>query len=119
MYTVGNHYYLDCKTEGDFWLIAVQNGNNNYYSTPRIRKKVVIGAASSINTIANGAAKIIRTSWGIRVLDANMGEFICIFTLDGQLINSTKADSKTVDIRLIRHGMYIVKTGRKSVKIRY
>ena len=119
VYAVGNHYYLDCKAKGEFWLVAVQDGNNNYYSSPRIRKKAVIGDASSINTMSMGPAKIIITSAGIQVVDAKMGDVIRVFALDGQLIHSISVDSKVVDIRLTKHDLYIVRINGKNVKIRY
>lgn len=59
IYVVGKKYYLDCKTEGKTWIMAVQEGNQNYYSSQRIRKSTII---SDINTESrydlNGDGKI-------------------------------------------------------------
>lgn len=51
IYSTGNKYYLDCKGEGTFQIVAVQNGNKNYYSSTRIRKTVTIGNSSGINLV--------------------------------------------------------------------
>lgn len=47
LYTIGNKTYLDCKAEGTIQITAIQNGNQNYYSTPKIRKTVKISGVSS------------------------------------------------------------------------
>lgn len=44
LYPAGNKTYLECKSPCEFTITAVQNGNANYYSTPRITKKVKIVA---------------------------------------------------------------------------
>lgn len=51
IYSTGNKFYLDCKGEGTFQIVAVQNGDKNYYSSTRIRKTVTIGNSSSINLV--------------------------------------------------------------------
>ena len=49
LYTSGSKTYLDCKGEGTFQITAIQNGNQNYYSTPKIRNTVKIsGKASAV-----------------------------------------------------------------------
>ena len=42
LYNIGDKTYLDCIDYGQFSIIAVQEGNKNYYSSPRSRKKVLI-----------------------------------------------------------------------------
>lgn len=42
MYPAGKKTYLQCKTPCEFVITAIQNGNDNYYSTQRITKKVKI-----------------------------------------------------------------------------
>lgn len=51
IYSTGNKFYLDCKGEGTFQIVAVQNGDKNYYSSTRIRKTVTIGNSSGINLV--------------------------------------------------------------------
>jgi hypothetical protein len=117
VYAVGNKYYLDCKSEGELWLVAVQEGNNNYYSSPRIRKKVVINDPSAINTNKRTIARVEKTNYGIRVVNANMGDIIRIYSSGGQLLHSIKVDNQIIDIPLAKGNLYIVKVGTKIEKI--
>ena len=116
IYSTGNKYYLDCKGEGTVQIVAVQNGDKNYYSSTRIRKTVTIGNSSGINEMDNSQVKVQRTAYGLRVIDANVGDVICIYTFDGLLQHSVKADSKNVDIPLKKQDVYIIKIGGKTVK---
>lgn len=42
LYSTGSKTYLDCKAGGQFLIRAVQDGNNNYYSSPRVSKTISI-----------------------------------------------------------------------------
>lgn len=42
IYKAGSKTYMECKAPGSFHIKAVQNGNDNYYSTARINKDVTI-----------------------------------------------------------------------------
>ena len=42
IYSNGKNYYLDCKAEGQAQILAEQEGNSNYYSSPRIRKTIEV-----------------------------------------------------------------------------
>ena len=119
VYAVGNKYYLDCKAVGELWLVAVQDGNQNYYSSPRIRKNIVIGDASAINTNSQTIPRIEKTSYGIRVIDANLGDIVRVYTFDGLLHNSAIVDCQTIDVPLTKHDVYIVIVGEKTIKIGY
>ena len=197
LYSAGNKSYLDCKSGGQLLIRAVQNGNNNYYSSQRVVNNVsIIGSypttdptltikqieygsvslqvskgsvqtisiaaidgwkihsvtfndedvtslLTSINTyttpsitsnstlsivyeqiddaVYQSSASNVRiqsTSYGIRVLDANLGDMINIYTTDGKLQQSVKVMSPSVDIPLAS-GEYIVKVGAKTVKLIY
>ena len=48
---IGKKQYLDCYGEGEAVLIAQQEGNNNYWQTPKIYKTVKIGGDSGIDTL--------------------------------------------------------------------
>lgn len=117
VYAVGNKYYLDCKGEGELWLVAVQDGNHNYYSSPRIRKNIVIGDASGINVNTRTIARIEKTTTGIRVIDTIKGEMVYVYTSGGQMIYSVKAVDHIIDIPLAKEGVYIVKVAGKTVKL--
>lgn len=42
LYSAGKKTYLECKAPCEFVITAIQNGNDNYYSTQRIAKRVRI-----------------------------------------------------------------------------
>lgn len=42
IYKAGSRTYMECKKAGSFHIKAVQEGNDNYYSTARINKDVTI-----------------------------------------------------------------------------
>lgn len=51
IYTIGNKSYLDCIANGEFQIVAIQEGNKNYYSSTRARKTATIGNASGIEAV--------------------------------------------------------------------
>ena len=46
VYSVGNKKYLDCKNTGEAQIRAIQNGNGNFYSAPRISKTIKVSSTS-------------------------------------------------------------------------
>ena len=48
VYAAGAKWYLDCKADGEVQIVAMQEGNQNYYSSTRIRKKIVVGDITGI-----------------------------------------------------------------------
>ena len=56
IYNVGNKSYLDCIKPGEFSMRAVNNGNTNYYASPRSSKTVSIKSSTGIREV-NGEAK--------------------------------------------------------------
>ncbi|MBO7645783.1 MAG: hypothetical protein J6S52_02090, partial [Prevotella sp.] len=55
VYSAGNKTYLDCMAEGELQIMAVQEGDGNYYSSVRIRKTVKINKPVSVTPIEGGA----------------------------------------------------------------
>lgn len=51
IYSAGSKTYLDCKAPGQFVIRAVQNGNSNYYSSPRASNKVTISGFTSTDPV--------------------------------------------------------------------
>ncbi|MBR6286215.1 MAG: hypothetical protein IKR18_04395, partial [Bacteroidaceae bacterium] len=198
IYPSGNKSYLDCMAGGQFLIRAVQNGNKNYYSSPRASNAIsIIGtnptsdptltikqadngsvkvqvskgsvytftmtpnngwkvhsvafnnsdvtsqlsengsfitpaitnnsilsvvyeqAIDAINATRTSNVKILATSEGIKVVDADMDDIIHIYTTDGLLQHSEAVHSQTIDIPLTKRGVYIVKVGEKTVKLEY
>ena len=119
IYSAGNNKkYLDCKAEGQFVIRAVQEGNKNYYSSTRINITVTIGnGESAVKSVVNSLVKIQVMDYGIRVSDANSGDVIRVYSVDGTLQKSVKAEGHITDIPLSKDKVYIVKVGGKTVKL--
>ncbi len=49
IYKAGSKTYMECKKAGSFHIKAVQEGNDNYYSTQRINKDVTIAGEEEFN----------------------------------------------------------------------
>ena len=120
IYKAGSKTYMECKKAGTFSIKAVQDGNDNYYSTQRINKKVIIvdEGGSAINTIQNSKVKVLSTSDGIRVTGVNSDDVIRVYTIDGALEKIVHAKGSQVEIPLHKDNMYVVKVGAKTVKLR-
>ena len=187
---------MECKKAGSFHIKAVQDGNDNYYSTQRINKEVTIvgedeynptlfikqtdngmvstkvnkGSThtftiyvetgwkihsvtfnntdvtnklssgntyttpeitenstltvvyeqenSAVNAIQNSNVKILATSDGIRVTGVNSDDVIRVYTIDGTLKKSVRAEGSQIEITLHKNNIYVVKVGIKTVKLR-
>ena len=48
---IGKKQYLDCKEEGKVVVVAIQEGNKNYWQSTKIYKSIVIQSASGINLV--------------------------------------------------------------------
>lgn len=120
IYKAGSKTYMECKKAGTFSIKAVQDGNDNYYSTQRINKKVTIvdEGGSAINTIQNSKVKVLSISDGISVIGVNSDDIIRIYTIDGALKKIVHAKGSQVEIPLHKDNMYVVKVGAKTVKLR-
>lgn len=120
IYKAGSKTYMECKKAGTFSIKAVQEGNDNYYSTQRINKKVTIvdEGGSSVEAITESKVKIIATSDGIKVTGANPGDIIRVYSIDGALQQSVRVEGSQVDIPLHNDSVYVIKVGAKTVKLR-
>ncbi len=119
IYTAGTTYWLDCKAEGETQIVAVQEGNRNYYATNRIRKPLIVGPVAIVEAEDGSLVKIQSTQLGIRVTGAKQGENIRIYTLDGMLQRSVRVEEPTTYIQMKRNNIYIVRVGEKVVKLKH
>ncbi|MBR4925987.1 MAG: leucine-rich repeat protein [Prevotella sp.] len=198
IYTAGTKTYLDCIAGGQFSIRAIQNGNNNYYSSTRISNTVsIVGnypesdplltikqadngsvsvrvskgsvytftitpsngwrvhsvtfnnsdvtsqlgndgkfttpainsnstlsvvyeqGSSSVDAAMVSDVKISATSNGVRVVGANTGDFIRVYTKDGLLQKTVKVDAQPMEVPLSKSDVYIVKVSGKTVKLAY
>lgn len=196
LYKVGSKTYIDCIAAGQILLRASQNGNNNYYGTPRvtnainivgntiadptltiiqgekglIRTQVTKGSvytftieatdgwkihsvsfndeditgklndnnrfttpnintsttlnvvyessADGISSTKVSSAKILGTSFGIKVENARPNEVLKVYTIDGKLVKSQKLQSSEVDVELPNNETYIINLEDLRVKVR-
>lgn len=61
VFQIGKKQYLDCKGTGEAVIVAIQEGNNNYWQTTKIYKPIVIISTSIDNLISidsDGSTKI-------------------------------------------------------------
>ena len=62
---IGNKHFLDCSSEGETVIVAVQKGNKNYWQTTKIYKPIVIKGITGISSASlelDGDAKIFDLS---------------------------------------------------------
>jgi hypothetical protein len=199
IYSAGDKTYLDCKAGGQFIIRAVQNGNNNYYSSPRATNTVSIVSTNSesdpiltieqadngsvkvqvskgsvytffivpsdgwkihsvsfnntdvtsqldsdgsfttptidinstlsviyeqesnaVNATKGSQVKVRTTTNGIRITNVPKGDLVEVFSINGVLLKSLKADESVIDIPLVplvKGEVYIVKVGKMTTKL--
>ncbi len=49
---IGKKQYLDCYGEGEAVIIATQEGNKNYWQTPKVYKTIKVVSLAGIDTLA-------------------------------------------------------------------
>ena len=62
---IGEKQYLDCKNEGEVVVVAIQEGNKNYWQSTKAYKAIVIRSASGINLVTgdvDGNTKVYDVS---------------------------------------------------------
>ncbi len=133
IYTAGTKTYLDCKTSGQFSIRAVQNGNNNYYSSPRVSNFVSIVEESTplsgpMLTIKQGENGYIATQVSIGSsycfnIKANSGWKIHSVTFNGidvtnQLSNDNSFTTPAINANSILSIIY-EQDGNKINNVNY
>lgn len=48
---IGQKHYLDCTGEGETVIVAIQEGNKNYWQSTKVYKPIVIKSSSGINSV--------------------------------------------------------------------
>lgn len=99
--------------------------NDGKYTTPAINNNSWLSVVyenideDALTTLAESNVKIQGTSFGARVIDAEMGDMIRVYTTDGKLQHSVKVESSRVDIPLEKDNIYIIQVGTKTMKMGY
>lgn len=93
------------------------------YTCPAIVDNSILSIAyeqedgDAVLSTNKSSVRIQGMTFGIRVTDVNANEMIHIYTTDGILMKSIKADKQVMDITLSNRGTYIIKVGDKIVKL--
>lgn len=117
IYKAGSKTYMECKTAGTFHIKAVQEGNDNYYSTQRINKTVTIVDVDAVKTANASKVKVLATGNGIRVENAKEGETIRVYTTDGLLVKTVRAHQHATEIPLAKDKAFVITVEDKTVKL--
>ncbi|MDD4637846.1 MAG: leucine-rich repeat domain-containing protein [Bacteroidales bacterium] len=80
---------------------------------------IVEDADAGINNPSLSDVQVSVQSGQMLISGATVGETITLYSLQGAILYSQKADSPIVKINLPAHGAYTVKVGEKSVKVVY
>lgn len=115
VYSVGNKKYLDCIGDGEVQLRATQEGNSNYYSSPRVSKTIIVGGSTPQKPILS----IVQLPVGSITTPVNWGS-IFAFTLQpnsGWQINAISINGEDFTNRLDKNGTFTTPAITKDSKI--
>lgn len=120
IYKAGSKTYMECKKAGSFHIKAVQEGNDNYYSTQRINKSVTIveEGASAVEATSGSKVSIQATVGGIVITGVSSDDVIHVYNIDGILQKAVRAEGSQAEIPLYKDNVYVIKIGPKTVKLR-
>lgn len=62
--------------------------------------------------------RILGTTGGVRIANANAGDVVQVYSVDGRLLQSQKLSAGRADISLGSKQLYIIKVAGKTVKVR-
>ena len=103
--------------------VTNQLDTNNRFITPNINESVTLNVVfedsqTGIATSRVSSAKILGTSFGIRIKDAKPKDVLNIYTLDGKLVKSLIIQSNEIDVQLQNNNTYIINLADLRVKVR-
>ncbi len=103
--------------------ITDQLDANNRFTTPNINASTTLNVVyessnDDINSAKVSSAKILGTSYGIKVENAKPNEVLKVYTVDGKLVKSQKLQSSEVDVDLPNNETYIINLEDLRVKVR-
>ena len=96
---------------------------DNRYTTPAITESSTLRVVyestgeNAINSAKPSKVKIQATDFGARILNANRGDVVKVYTADGVLINSEVVTDPETDVELPDNNTYIIKVADLSVKV--
>lgn len=103
--------------------ITEQLDAHNRFTTPNINASTTLNvvyetSADGICSTKVSSAKILGTSYGIKVENAKPNEVLKVYTIDGKLVKSQKLQSSEVDVDLPNNETYIINLEDIRVKVR-
>ena len=106
--------------------VTSQLGGDNTFTTPVIESNsslIVVyertgGQVTAIGSSRESSIIIQGTSFGVRVLNAEVGDTIHVYNQEGKLLYSEACTSNQVDISLEHDHVYIIKVREKVMKVR-
>lgn len=128
----GNTYTFTIKAQTDWRIHSVtfndedvtgQLNDNGEYTTPAIVENSKLNVVyekigdDAINSAPASSIKIQGTSSGVRVIGAEAGDVIQVYSIDGVLQKSAMSEGTTTEIPLSKDKVYIVKVGAKTLKL--
>lgn len=103
LYTAGPRTLLDCLGSGETYIRAVQNGNQNYYPSARLSKRIQVTSTVGIKNTKAHDIHIKTKKGSIHITGIPQNEIIRIFAADGKQIYTGTDHSISLD-----PGLYIV-----------
>jgi hypothetical protein len=103
--------------------ITEQLDAHNKFTTPNINASTTLNvvyetSADGICSTKVSSAKILGTSYGIKVENAKPNEVLKVYTIDGKLVKSQKLQSSEVNVDLPNNETYIINLEDIRVKVR-
>ena len=103
--------------------ITEQLDAHNRFTTPNINASTTLNvvyetSAGGICSTKVSSAKILGTSYGIKVENAKPNEVLKVYTIDGKLVKSQKLQSSEVNVDLPNNETYIINLEDIRVKVR-
>ena len=96
--------------------------SKNSFTTPVINENSTLNVvyeqeSSALSSLQSSNIKIHTTTSGIRVTGTNSDDIIRVYTTDGAMQQSVRAEGSQVNIPLHKDKVYVVKIGAKTMKL--
>lgn len=103
--------------------VTSELSSKNEYKTPAIAENSVLNVtfemgATNVSNFTESKMRVNAYGNAIRISGAETGEKIAVYSADGKIVKSVKAEHGTATIVLPENQTYIVKGRQKTVKVR-
>ena len=103
--------------------VTEQLDEDNRYTTPAITESATLRVVyestgeNAINSAKKSNVKVQATDLGARIINANIGNVVRVYTADGILVTSKVVTDSETDVELPDNNTYIIKVADLSVKV--